>query len=268
MDAIEIVILILGIVLVVATYIFSEKFDSNKVDLTNNVTDMTKELTEELVRAEVDRELANIIDEKIEAASVELDKIANEKIMAVGSYSDDILEKIDKNHDEVMFLYNMLNEKENTLKDTIRDIEALKLSIKKMALVSDMSANMAKKKDNTVVTKAPQSQRENKEKKVTVAEKTAGNEMENYLASHEEANQKMSAQADGKSVNADIELKSVEEEALPFRRERNIKATTGNKNEDVLRLHSEGLSNMEIAKKMGMGIGEVRLVIDLFKKEG
>ena len=30
-------------------------------------------------------------------------------------------------------------------------------------------------------------------------------------------------------------------------------------------MHNEGKSNMAIAKELGLGIGEVKLVIDLFK---
>ncbi|MGN1187596.1 MAG: DUF6115 domain-containing protein, partial [Lachnospiraceae bacterium] len=38
-----------------------------------------------------------------------------------------------------------------------------------------------------------------------------------------------------------------------------------NKKEAVLTLHNEGKSNVEIAKTLGLGVGEVKLVIDLFK---
>ena len=38
-----------------------------------------------------------------------------------------------------------------------------------------------------------------------------------------------------------------------------------NSNEHILQLHKEGKSNMAIAKELGLGIGEVKLVIDLFE---
>ena len=43
-----------------------------------------------------------------------------------------------------------------------------------------------------------------------------------------------------------------------------------NSNEMIRKLHSEGKSNMQIARELGLGVGEVKLVIDLFasKKEG
>ena len=38
-----------------------------------------------------------------------------------------------------------------------------------------------------------------------------------------------------------------------------------NNNDRILSLHKEGKSNMAIAKELGLGIGEVKLVIDLFE---
>ena len=40
---------------------------------------------------------------------------------------------------------------------------------------------------------------------------------------------------------------------------------SANNNDRILALHKEGKSNMAIAKELGLGIGEVKLVIDLFE---
>ena len=40
-----------------------------------------------------------------------------------------------------------------------------------------------------------------------------------------------------------------------------------NKNDKILELHNLGKSNMAIAKELGLGVGEVKLVIDLFSKK-
>ncbi len=37
-----------------------------------------------------------------------------------------------------------------------------------------------------------------------------------------------------------------------------------NSNEKIRELHKAGKSNMAIAKELGLGIGEVKLVLDLF----
>ena len=49
-----------------------------------------------------------------------LERVTNEKIMAVNEYSDTVLEEINKNHKEVLFLYDMLNDKHDNLKNTVR----------------------------------------------------------------------------------------------------------------------------------------------------
>ena len=39
----------------------------------------------------------------------------------------------------------------------------------------------------------------------------------------------------------------------------------GNNNERILAMHKLGRSNMAIARELGLGVGEVKLVIDLFE---
>ena len=39
----------------------------------------------------------------------------------------------------------------------------------------------------------------------------------------------------------------------------------GSNKEKILSLHKKGKSNMAIAKSLGLGIGEVKLIIDLFE---
>ena len=38
-----------------------------------------------------------------------------------------------------------------------------------------------------------------------------------------------------------------------------------NNNDRILKLHNEGMSYVDIAKDLGLGVGEVKLVINLFK---
>lgn len=181
-------------------------------------------VTEEIVKREVEAEVANVIDDKIEQMEIKIDKLTNEKIMAMGEYSEEIQEKISQNHDEVMFLYNMLNDKEEVLKNTIRDIEAVKASVKKMAIVNDVAKDVTKKSANVVANEEPMI---NDTSKVEISE-------------------------------AKEEVKSTEKSGSLRKRE------ISNNNQMILDLYAKGKTNIEIAKELGLGIGEVRLVIDLF----
>lgn len=57
----------------------------------------------------------DILDEQIEnvkeQTEISLDKLSNQKMLEMNEYSDTILQEINRNHNEVMFLYDMLNEK-------------------------------------------------------------------------------------------------------------------------------------------------------------
>ena len=222
MTGLDICLIIIGIICVVCSFLFSEHLMAQ--DLKDEIIDgvNVSNVTEEIVKREVGAEVANIIDSKIEEMEVRIDKLTTEKIMAMGEYSNDIQEKISQNHDEVMFLYNMLNDKEEVLKNTIRDIEAVKASVKKMAIVNDVAKDITKKnvvKDTAEVTE--------------VSEKPV------------------------ESVDKD-EVKTTEKKGSVRKRE------ISNNNQMILDLYAKGKSNIEIAKELGLGIGEVRLVIDLF----
>ncbi|HHX12254.1 MAG TPA: hypothetical protein GX731_05490, partial [Clostridiales bacterium] len=60
-------------------------------------------------------------EDTINLTEDDLSKLSNEKIIAVSEFSDQILEKINRNHEEVVFLYKMLNDKEKELKETVKE---------------------------------------------------------------------------------------------------------------------------------------------------
>jgi DNA-directed RNA polymerase specialized sigma24 family protein len=49
--------------------------------------------------------------------------------------------------------------------------------------------------------------------------------------------------------------------------EKPVKKTRENHNKEILSLYEQGESAVEIAKKLGLGLGEVKLVIGLYKGE-
>ena len=219
----EICLLVIGLICVVCSYLFSEHLTSG--NMKDELVDGVKvaSITKEIVKREVEAEVANVIDEKIEAMEVKIDKLTMKKIMAMGEYSDEIQDKINQNHEEVMFLYNMLNDKEEVLKNTIRDIEALKASVKKMTIPDNTYADVSDKDD----------------------------EYTNELL---------------KSVNAvevDLLLNEASDEKK-IEEDKPVRGEINNNNQMILELYGQGKSPMAIAKELGLGVGEVRLVIDLF----
>lgn len=224
MTGIEICLVVIGVIVIAVSFIFSEHFQGGNTEEQLLKDGKFSAVAQEIIKKEVEAELSMIVDEKLEEAKKELTKISSERILAMGEYSDDINLRITKNHEEVMFLYNMLNDKETVVKNTIKDIEALKVSVKKMAIVNEMSSG-------------------------------------------EVVNEKVETLIQPEEVKKDdivTATPEVVEDKIPEVKKAKINVKTSNNNKKILELYNKGLSNIEIAKKLGLGVGEVRLVIDLF----
>ena len=87
-------------------------------------------IPEEELRERIDEELDNAhkviedmteesVNYSLEKTQRSLDKLANEKIMALGDYSDTIMEQISTNHNETVFLYDMLNKNKDELTELL-----------------------------------------------------------------------------------------------------------------------------------------------------
>lgn len=219
MGAMEVFLIITAVIVIAVSFCIKEKSDKNE-DEKKSGQDEVKAVTQEMIKEEIQNQLAMISDDMLENTEAKLDKIANQKIMAVGNYSEDVLKNIEENHNEVMFLYNMLNDKETTLKNTVRDIEAVKVSVRKMA---DNVENDVQAWEN--------------EKKLSPEEET---------------------------VPAEDKEEQPSQEAVPEMEDAEEEDQRSNK-EKILELYRQGKSNIEIAKQLNLGVGEVNLVLGLFK---
>ena len=126
----EVVLIMVAITIIVVSFLIADKKESVTEQISG---EDIKNLASDIIKEEIQSQLSELSDDVLENAEAKLDKLANQKIMAVGNYSEDVLKNIEDNHNEVMFLYNMLNDKETTLKNTVRDIEAVKVSVKQMS---------------------------------------------------------------------------------------------------------------------------------------
>lgn len=219
MGAMEVFLIITAVIVIAVSFCIKEKSDKNE-DEKKSGQDEVKAVTQEMIKEEIQNQLAMISDDMLENTEAKLDKIANQKIMAVGNYSEDVLKNIEENHNEVMFLYNMLNDKENTLKNTVRDIEAVKVSVRKMA---DNVENDVQAWENEI--------------KLSPEEET---------------------------VPAEDKEEQPSQEAVPEMEDAEEEDQRSNK-EKILELYRQRKSNIEIAKQLNLGVGEVNLVLGLFK---
>ncbi len=297
MSVVEIVLILVGAVIFLLGYFLPPR----KKDMDEEVQLISEDEVRRLIDKEtegVQTRLSDIVDETIQCAVDKteraMEKVSNEKIMAVNEYSDTVLEEINKNHKEVVFLYDMLNDKHDTLVNTVNEAAKNAEEIKQTVKDAEVTAQETTQKLETVREAAEGAVRESKDilEQVTEAAKAAQEavqkteevpdkepEKEKMEKAVEEAPKKTRARKSTKKetkteqVNETIEQPAASVEETPKTEEGgNVeirfaegKEQNRNSNERILELHKAGKSNMAIAKELGLGIGEVKLVIDLFK---
>ena len=247
MEPMEITLVILGAVVFAASFIIPEMKNSDFDERTIDKEEIRKAIEGEVIQAK--EKLEGVVEETVEYAVEKtersLDRLSNEKIMAVNEYSDTVLEEISKNHKEVMFLYDMLSDKQIDLKNTVRKAEQTSKDTKEAVVAVKESISAAKEAGVSL---------------------TSEDEYGTFFV--EGISAKEIETKNPKIVRAEKPKEAKPKEAKP--KEVGISFEQGeevgkNKNEKILSLHKNGKSNVAIAKELGLGVGEVKLVIDLFE---
>lgn len=215
---------IAGLICVIVSFLLTEKLDEKKAFDTSNIPDEVIAAIVEKNSYAVQKALAAQMeaakDRTVEDTTILLNRITNEKIMAVDEFSDTVIEKINQNHSEVIFLYNMLNEKEKELKELVAS-------------------------SNQVVTKNAQARSEKEKKETQIKKAPAEN-----ARGKQKATSKTSTVSDKK------------DKLVLTEKEKKQEAHT---REEILEMHEEGMSVTDIAQRLKMGKGEIKLIIDLYQ---
>lgn len=262
MTGLEIALLIVGVIVLLGSFVFSSKMDAAD-DIKN------AELTEKQ-REAVKQQIITVFDEQMEdlkdKTELELDKLSNVKMNEMNEYSENILNEINRNHNEVMFLYDMLNEKKKEVNITVRDVMAAKKEINDTIKVIDTEEN--KTEDMGFMASEVALKEEKKTKKTAAKAKKEKilDELDNLdtqVQSETKVPSRKKKTSTGKTAASRV--RSAVKKETTREDNKDIAVVTGNNNEKILELNAKGKSNVEIAKELGLGIGEVKLVIDLFR---
>ncbi|MBQ4522708.1 MAG: hypothetical protein IJA10_07130 [Lachnospiraceae bacterium] len=241
-----ITLLIVGILIFISTLFmnpqYKEKADSEKEFEKMN---LTKEEKQSLIE-NASIEIVEITQDKIEDAKDKLEKISNEKLMAVGEFSDTVLGEMDKTHKEIMFLYNMLNEKEAEIKKLMQEKNnQAKLSKEEMDSLEEV-----KEIENT-----------EKPEKKSAGSKTEPTKSRTRKSAGSKSATEESASATKTKATTKRPSKKKEED------DSSKETSRENNNEQIIALYQDGVSIVDIAKKLNLGKGEVKLVVDLFSQK-
>lgn len=200
MGTVAIVLIVIGIICVIISIILGITDNKEQADTASYVSDYdsAKQVSQ------VSKAIDDIIEKKMqdieEKTEASLDKISNTKILEMNEYADNVLKEINRNHNEVMFMYDMLNEKDKEIKTTVKSVNATNTQARGIGTVRERLIKL----DETQ--KAPQ--------RISVDEFPLDDKLD--------------------------------------------------KNQKIMTLYNNGYNDVDIAKRLKLGVGEVRLVIKLY----
>ena len=217
MSPIEISLLVIGVIFLLGSFFLQDRLsqkDMQKIaDLSQDEIRMIMEKQLKNAKDRIEEQVQETVEESAEATKRALHKETTEKILAISEYSDTVLESMNKSHNEIMFLYSMLNDKHSQLTDLAGQL-------------SDFSSDL-KKTENDLLDRLADT----------------ASEIEHKVEAQKPVEQE-------KLIESSLDIEDEE-----------------NHNVDILSLHKAGKNDVEIAKELGLGLGEVKLVIGLYKKE-
>ena len=266
----------------------SEKTFSSDNSQKDAVYGLTEEEKERLIEEQREklREMAAEISYETED---KLGSMSNEKIMGFSEYSDQILDKMEKNHAETVFLYDMLNEKEKEIKKLVHEADVAKTNLHDELLkeyqerkgygspefeMSDdtMAADSGKEfydmppaeKEYVPDNSTPMDDigdigdREASEDTLPL-DRTSLYDAEIARIEQEEKKNQMID-----NEHTDVEKNNISVLNQPVSMFNQPVSMEKNKN-DIISMYKEGKTVLEISKILSIGQGEVKLVIDMYK---
>lgn len=326
MTVMEIALLVLGVIIFILSFVLPDGPEKK----TEKEIEAEKEEVHRLVQQEIDgmklrvNEATNdTVEYAVDKAERSLERVSNEKIMAVNEYAGTIMEEINKNHKEVMFLYDMLRDKQADLTNVVRKADAKVKEIENVShtaqtasetLLRGMSVATVSQKgltqeqksvfDNLVIPDADPVVFANqnntnvannlqdkvevvKPRGVALAQAKIMSGLTGATAPQQNADGSpkdkivydvlsggaykdgnvinVSSPANGSVTVADFAALVGDNDARFSKANRVNSEAPANNNDKIIELAKQGLDVVGIAKALNLGVGEVKLVLDLFR---
>ena len=364
----EIIFIIIGAMAVVVGFVMPagrRGEDLNPEETRKDVKDMVRSSLD-AAKNDIHTEIDDTLEESMLSAERSMERITNDKISAISDYAESVLNDIHKNHEEVMFMYDMLNDKQKNLSGIANEVEKKAAEAKATAAEARVAADNARTiahasaKPGDVIRETANILRndviereervKSEQEKRIIAEReerlkaeremllqqigqspttqfsSSGSGIEQVFSSNRQtAAQKAAAleavgfapledaivriepetttdrilssgnfakQDETAEAAAELVAKALSSKVVTFSdkklqhemeverliEEQRKQVVNGdavdtytypvmqNKQQTILHMHNEGMSNVTIARELNMGVGEVRLVLDLMGK--
>ena len=247
MTTIEIILLLAGCVFMIGSFFISEKLSSSELD---KIAELSEDELKKIIEREVNNagtQMDDVIEQKIEEAGEQAERVmekeSNEQIMQIHEYSETVMESMKKTHDEIMFLYSMLNDKHTEMTSMTGDLQRLAADIR------NLQENLSAKAGTSI--------------RKPVAESHV---VQQPVMKQNAVVQPMTETIDVQP-EPEVQVNRFQEIQEPEQKTEKPETADaqGMSNDMILKLYEQGLSKVEIAKQLGRGLGEVNLVIELYK---
>ncbi|MBR5336949.1 MAG: hypothetical protein IK152_03100 [Lachnospiraceae bacterium] len=268
MSVLQLSLLVVGVILLLASFFVTERLSKKEVDELSRLSSAQLQKVVDKEISGIEDKVTDIVGDAVDKAAEDLqrpmEKLSNEKIMAINEYSDTVMDDINKGHSEVLFLFNMMKEKENELKTLLSSIERNKAQLREM---SDNVRVMEQKTEAAVNGSVdreddPDPERSRSREDIRAAEAA----MDKLLKEGVEAIAEREAkQADPERPDPGFVFRQRDEDEVSDLPESGSdeKAELRKK---IIEMYDAGVSEVEIGKRLRCGVGEVRLVIELVNR--
>ena len=321
MSTTEIILVLIGLVTVVVGYVMPAGLThidgEAEAERARKNVERTVRRSLEGARNAIRDQIDDSLEETMLKSERSMERITNDRITAISDYADSVLSDIHKNHDEVIFMYEMLSDKHKTLTTLASDVSKSAKEVEQTVHDAELTARETMANAQAAMADV-QAARQDLELALAKSRETSGASPEAHaegamsgmqrinenwfapfakeiprvdpdmneirvLGSEEvPAREAVSAQA------ADLVASALSSKVVPIleaqqrhdakvRTEESIATATGgslafatqavpvhDRQQVILDMHALGKSNVAIARELGVGVGEVKLVLDLF----
>ncbi len=270
MVGLEIGLVVIGILIFVGSFFVTEKLSSSDMKEITRVSEKEIKNIVNKAIAESDEVIKTRFDNKLNDAVNDFDIRTDDeyvnKMNQMNEYSEKVLETMEKTHNEIVFIYSMLNDKQENVKELTSKLDTTKSQLLQLKSDVDESIkelneqyeqNIKLKKEQEFVTglEAVRVQTETVKTFEDELIERISDEDEEVPEGYKEAikaNVNNSA-TDTKELNNEVESE-----------QENRSTDSSSVENEIVKLYKEGFSEVEIARQLGKGIGEIKLVLGLY----
>ncbi|HAP03658.1 MAG TPA: hypothetical protein DCQ87_06665 [Lachnospiraceae bacterium] len=277
MTGLEIGLLIIGAVFFIGSFFISEKISSSDM---NEISGLSEDQINALVEkqlneadSKIDKAISDKVEEKSEEFIAGADKETNNRIMSIGEYADSVYDSMNKTHDEILFMYQMLNDKQEVMTKLTKSLGEAESHVRELLSESEKQKNITVEQSSAKPS-APIDDKINEDEQTDNSAfpplpqvKTEAQSSEEPDIKKEEAAEVLSdlkAQVDENTSDKKTDAKKAEKKEES---KSSNPADTKKIREKIISMYHQGYSLLDIAKETGKGIGEVTLILELFDEK-